>query len=87
MKQEIMGVAVASGGYMQPILTSLHRQITMPAPSLIFYRPDALPDAQPTVTHVHNMEKKKNLSPQDKGTIMSRPALGHLLAGLIIFQV
>jgi len=37
-------------GHMQ-VCTSLHRQITMPAPQhSVFYRPDALPVAQPTAS-------------------------------------
>ena len=47
MKKETMGVAVASGRS----YPTCSRQITMPAPhQSIMYRPDALPDAQPTVS-------------------------------------
>jgi len=41
------GIAVASAG---PYTNNLHLAPDIKTPSLNFYRPDALPDAQPTVT-------------------------------------
>jgi len=52
MRQEMMGFwdAVASG-HMQTICTSLQTDSHTNTSSLNFYRLDALPDAQPTVSN------------------------------------
>jgi len=48
MRLEMMGWQYPQLDYMQIICTSL--QTSMPTPHHCFYRPDALPDAQPTVS-------------------------------------
>jgi len=50
MKQEMMGWQWHQLDHMQIICTSLHTDNHASISSLIFYRPDALPDAQPTVS-------------------------------------
>ena len=54
MKQEMMGFWYGSEwhqlGHRQTICTSLQTDNHTITPSLNFYRPDALPDAQPTVS-------------------------------------
>jgi len=50
MKQEMMGGSGISWTICKPF-AHRYRQITMPAPiTQIFYRLDALPDAQPTLS-------------------------------------
>jgi len=50
MKQEMIGRQWHQLDHMQ-IIAPHFRQMTMPAPHhSIFYRPDALPDAEPTVS-------------------------------------
>jgi len=50
MKQAMMGWYWHQLDHMQIICTSLHTDNYASTSSLIFYRPDALPDAQPTLS-------------------------------------
>jgi len=65
MKQEMIGWQWHQLDHMQIICTS-SRQIPMPAPhQSIFYRPDALPDAQPAVSeHSRQLSKMQHYDKQ-----------------------
>ena len=68
MNHDIMSWQCHQLDHMQITCTSF-RQITTPAPHhSIFYRPDALPDAQPTVSK-HWRQSNWNWVPNDKSTV------------------
>jgi len=70
LEQQMMGWQWHQLDHMQ-IIASCSRQVTMPAPHhLIFYRPDALPDAQPTVCRV---TKKKWLKTENETALTGNP--------------